>query len=118
MLYIITGALGEFDKDELSILLRRLSSVISLPGSKAKLFLVGRSSVVTDIRIWFPDFEEKFANGCEVQTDVEVYTRDTITLRQEKDHFPQELISRDPALAQEIIEPLIKGADDMYVPSP
>jgi hypothetical protein len=115
-LYIVIDALDEFEKEERSILLRSLSTIISLPNSKAKLFLVGRTSVLMDIRRWFPDSQEKSANSREVQADIEAYTRETIALRQGRELFPQEqLIVQDPALAGEIIEALINGADGMYV---
>jgi len=118
-LYIIIDALDEFEKEERKVLLQSLSSIISFPDSKAKLFLVGRSSVSADIQRWFPDSHEMSANCCEVQADIEAYTRETIALRQGGDHFPQEqLILQDPDLAQEIIEALIKGADGMYVLTP
>ena len=53
-LYIVIDALDEFEKEERNVLLRSLLSIVLLPDSKAKLFLVGRSSVSTDIRKWFP----------------------------------------------------------------
>jgi hypothetical protein len=115
-LYIVIDALDEFEKEERNILLRSLSSIISVPDSKAKLFLVGRSSVSTDIRKWFPASQEKSVDCHEVQADIEVYTRETITLRQREQLIPQEqLILHDPALAQEIIKALIDGANGMYV---
>jgi hypothetical protein len=115
-LYIVIDALDEFEKEERNILLRSLLSIISLPDSKAKLFLVGRSSVVADIRKWFPASQEKSAGCREVQADIETYTRETIALRQGEQLSPQEqLILQDPALAEEIIEALIDGADGMCV---
>jgi hypothetical protein len=108
--------LDEFEKEQRNALLRSLSSIISLPDSKAKLFLVGRSSVAMDIRRWFPASQEKSADCREVQADIEAYTRETIALRQGEQVSPQEqLILQDPALAQEIIEALIDGADGMCV---
>ncbi|KAL5312949.1 hypothetical protein ACEPPN_019375 [Leptodophora sp. 'Broadleaf-Isolate-01'] len=121
-LYIVIDALDEFEKEERNVLLRSLSSIISIPNSKAKLFLVGRSSVSTDIRRWFPASQEKSTDCREVQADIEAYTRETITLRQGKQLIPQEqlipheqLILQDPALAQEIIEALIDGANGMFL---
>ncbi|KAH6725013.1 ankyrin repeat protein [Leptodontidium sp. MPI-SDFR-AT-0119] len=120
--YIVIDALDEFEKEERNVLLRSLSSIISIPNSKAKLFLVGRSSVSTDIRRWFPASQEKSTNCREVQADIEAYTRETITLRQgeqlilQEQVIPQEqLILQDPALAQEIIEALIDGANGMFL---
>ncbi|KAH9207096.1 hypothetical protein DL95DRAFT_484257, partial [Leptodontidium sp. 2 PMI_412] len=120
--YIVIDALDEFEKEERNVLLRSLSSIISIPNSKAKLFLVGRSSVSTDIRRWFPASQEKSTNCREVQADIEAYTRETITLRQGEQLIPQEqvipqeqLILQDPALAQEIIEALIDGANGMFL---
>jgi len=112
-LYIVIDALDEFEKEERNVLLRSLLSVISVPDSKAKLFLVGRSSVSTDIRKWFPASQEKSVGGREVQADIEAYTRETITLRQR-----EQLILQDPALAQEIIKELIDGANGMCVLTP
>jgi hypothetical protein len=109
-LYIVIDALDELEKEERNVLLRSLSSIISLPDSKAKLFLVGRSSVSTDIRKWFPVSQEKSADCREVQADIAAYTREIITLRQ-----GEQLILQDPALAQEIINALIDGADGMCV---
>jgi hypothetical protein len=118
-LYIVIDALDEFEKEERNILLRSLSSIISVPDSKAKLFLVGRSSVSTDIRKWFPASQEKSVDCHEVQADIEAYTREAITLRQREQLIPQEqLILHDPALAQEIIKALIDGANGMYVLTP
>ena len=115
-LYIVIDALDEFEKGQRNVLLRSLSSIISLPDSKAKLFLVGRSSVSMDIRRWFPASQERSADCREVQADIEAYTQETIALRQGKKFCPQEqLILQDPALAQEIIEALIGGADGMCV---
>jgi hypothetical protein len=115
-LYIIIDALDEFEKEQRTILLQSLSSIMSLPDSKAKLFLVGRSSVLIDIRRRFPASQAKSADCHEVQADIEAYTRETIALRQREQLSPQEqLILQDPALAQEIIEALIDGADGMYV---
>lgn len=109
-LYIVIDALDEFEKEERNVLLRSLSSIISVPDSKAKLFLVGRSSVSTDIRKWFPASQEKSADCRKVQADIEAYTRETITLRQ-----GEQLILQDPALAQEIIKALIDGANGMFL---
>ncbi|KAF8867309.1 hypothetical protein BDZ45DRAFT_795029 [Acephala macrosclerotiorum] len=109
-LYIVIDALDEFEKEERNVLLRSLSSIISVPDSKAKLFLVGRSSVSADIRKWFPATLEKSADCREVQADIEAYTREIITLKQR-----EELISQDPALAQEIIKALIDGANGMFL---
>jgi hypothetical protein len=115
-LYIVIDALDEFEKEQRNALLRSLLSIISLPDSKAKLFLVGRSSVSMDIRRWFPASQEKSADCREVQADIEAYTRETIALKQGEQFSPQEqLILQDPALAQEIIEALIDGADGMCV---
>jgi hypothetical protein len=66
MLHIIINALDEFEKEEYNVLLQSLSSIISFPYSKAKLFLVGQSSVSTDIQKWFPASQEKSADCCEV----------------------------------------------------
>jgi hypothetical protein len=115
-LYIVIDAMDEFEKEQRNALLRSLSSIISIPDSKAKLFLVGRSSVAMDIRRWFPASQEKSADCREVQADIEAYTRETIALRQGEQLSPQEqLILQDPALTQEIIEALIDGADGMCV---
>ncbi|CZR67042.1 uncharacterized protein PAC_16941 [Phialocephala subalpina] len=115
-LYIVIDALDEFEKEQRNTLLRSLSFIISLPGSKAKLFLVGRSSVLMDIRRLFPASQEKSVDCREVQADIEVYTRENIALRQEEQLSSQEqLILQDPALAQEIIEALINGADGMFL---
>lgn len=112
-LYIVIDALDEFEKDERNILLQSLSSIISIPDSKARLFLVGRSSVSADIRKRFPDSQEKSADCHEVQADIETYTRDIITLKQRK-----QLISQDPTLAEEIVKALIDGANGMSVLAP
>ncbi|KAE8454213.1 hypothetical protein EG329_005138 [Mollisiaceae sp. DMI_Dod_QoI] len=115
-LYIVIDALDEFEKEQRDILLRSLSPVISLPNSKAKLFLVGRSSVLMDIRRLFPASQEKSGNCREIQADIETYIRETITLRQEEQLSPEEqLVLQDPTLAQEIIEVLINGADGMFL---
>ncbi len=115
-LYIVIDALDEFEKEERNVLLQSLLSIISLPHSKAKLFLVGRSSLLPDIQRLFPGSQQKSANCCEVHADIEAYTRETIALRQGEQFFQQEqLILQDPALAQEIISALINGADGMYV---
>jgi hypothetical protein len=110
VLYIIIDALDEFEKEERNALLRGLSAIISFPDSKAKLFLVGRSSAATDIRKWFPASQAKSTDCCEVQADIEAYTREIITLKQ-----GEQLILQDPALAQEIIKALIDGANGMCV---
>lgn len=124
-LYIVIDALDELEKEERNVLLRSLSSIVSIPKSKVKLFLVGRSSVLTDTRRWFPDYHHKSANCREVQADIEAYTREVITLRQVEQLIPQgqlipqqQLILQDPALAQEIIEVLIEGANGMCVLTP
>jgi hypothetical protein len=118
-LYIVIDALDEFAKEERNVLLRSLSSIISVPDSKAKLFLVGRSSVSTDVRKWFPASQEKSVDCSEVQADIEAYTRETITLRQGGQLISQEqLILQDPALAEEIIKALIDGANGMSVLTP
>lgn len=109
-LYIVIDALDEFEKEERKVLLRSLSSIISLPYSKAKLFLVGRSSVSTDIRKWFPASQEKSTDCDKVQADIEAYTQATITLKQE-----EQPISQNPTLAQEIIKALVGGANGMCV---
>lgn len=109
-LYIVIDALDEFEKEERNVLLQSLSFAISVPNSKAKLFLVGRSSVLTDIRKRFPTRQEKSADCRQVQADIDIYTRETISLRQE-----EELIPQNSALAQEIIKALIDGADGMCV---
>jgi hypothetical protein len=115
-LYIVIDALDEFEKEQCNVLLRSLSSVISRPDSKAKLFLVGRCSLSMDTRRWFPASQEKSADCREAQVDIEAYTRETIALRQEEQLSPQErLILHDPTLAQEIIEALVDGADGMCV---
>ena len=115
-LYIVIDALDEFEKEERNVLLRSLSSIISLPHSKAKLFLVGRSSVSMDIRKWFPASHEMSADCREVQADIEAYIREIITLMQGEQFMSHErLILQDPALAQEIIRALIDGANGMYV---
>jgi hypothetical protein len=109
-------ALDEFETEQRNILLQSLSSIMSLPNSKAKLFLVGRSSVLMDIRRRFPDSQEKSVDCCEIQADIGVYVRDIIAFRQGEQVSPQEqLILQDPTLAQEIIEALIEGADGMWV---
>ncbi|KAG9237982.1 hypothetical protein BJ875DRAFT_480792 [Amylocarpus encephaloides] len=109
-LYIVIDSLDEFEKEERNVLLQSLSSIISLPNSKAKLFLVGRSSVSADIQRWFPVVQEKSADCCEVQTDIEAYTRENIILRK-----GEQLIFQDPCLAQEIIKALINGANGMFL---
>jgi hypothetical protein len=109
-LYIVIDALDEFEKEERNVLLQSLSFAISVPNSKAKIFLVGRSSVLTDIRKRFPTRQEKSADCRQVQADIDIYTRETISLRQE-----EELIPQNSALAQEIIKALIDGADGMCV---
>lgn len=115
-LYIVIDALDEFEKEERSALLQSLLSIISLPDSKAKLFLVGRSSISMDIRKFFPGCQEKSADCGDVQADIEAYTRETIALRQGESFSLQEkLILQDSALSQEIIEALTNGADGMYV---
>jgi len=115
-LYIVIDALDEFETEQRNVLLRSFSFIISLPDSKAKLFLVGRSSVLIDIRRWFPDSQEKSADCCEVKADIGAYIRETIALRQGEQVSPQEqLILQDPAFAQHIIEALIDGADGMCV---
>jgi ankyrin repeat protein len=115
-LYIVIDALDEFETEQRTILLRSLSLIISLPDSKAKLFLVGRSSASMDIRRWFPASQTKSADCREVQADIEAYTRETIVLRQrEQLNSEDQLIFQDPNLAQDIIEALVDGADGMYV---
>jgi hypothetical protein len=115
-LYIVIDALDEFEKEERNSLLHSLLSIMSDPHSQAKLFLVGRSSVLPDIQRLFPGSQEKSASCCEVQADIEAYTRETIASRQREEFFPQEqLILQDPSLAKEIIEALVSGADGMYV---
>jgi hypothetical protein len=123
-LYIVIDSLDEFDKEQRTILFRILSSVISYPNSNAMLFLVGRSSVSMDIRKWFPDSQERSADRREAQSDIEAYTRETIALRlssqeqldpQEHPDPQEQLILQDSALAQEVIDALIDGADGMYV---
>jgi hypothetical protein len=113
LLYIVIDALDEFEKEERDVLLRSLSSIISLPDSKARLFLVGRSSVSMDIRKWFPDSQEKSADCREVQGDIEAYTQETITVKQR-----EQLITEDSALALEITNALIDGANGMCVLTP
>jgi hypothetical protein len=112
-LYIVIDALDEFEKEERNVLLRSLSSIISLPDSKARLFLVGRSSVSMDIRKWFPNSQEKSADCREVQADIEAYTQETITIKQ-----GEQLITEDSALAQEITNALMDGANGMCVLTP
>ncbi|KAH8684390.1 ankyrin repeat-containing domain protein [Tricladium varicosporioides] len=109
-LYIVIDALDEFEGEERSILLRSLSSIISVPDSKAKIFLVGRSSILTDTRRWFPASQEKSADCHEVQADIEAYTRETITIKQ-----GEQLLLQDPALAKEIIKALSDGANGMFL---
>lgn len=119
MLYIVIDALDEFEKEERNILLRSLSSIISVPASKAKLFLVGRSSVLADIRKCFPDSQEKSVDCFEVQADIEKYTRETIALRLGEQLVSQEqLVLHTPALAEEIIKALVDGANGMCVFTP
>lgn len=120
--YIVIDALDEFEKEERNVLLRSLSSLTSIPNSKAKLFLVGRSSVSTDLREWFPASHEKSTNCGEVQADIGAYTQETITLREGKQFIPQQqlipqeqLIFQDPALSQQVTKALINGANGMYV---
>lgn len=117
-LYIVVDALDELQKEERNILLQNLSSIIELPNSNAKLFLVGRTSVSKDIGRWFSAFQGKSTNCHEVQIDIEAYTRDAIMTRQggrEGEHInPEEQLAlQNPALAQEIIQALINGADGM-----
>lgn len=115
-LYIVIDALDEFEQEQRNALLRSLSSIISPSHSKAKLFLVGRSSAAANVRRWFPASQEKSADSCEAQADIEAYIRETIALRQGEQLSPQEqLILQDPSLGQEIIEALIDGADGMCV---
>ena len=115
-LYIVIDALDEFEKEQRNVLLRSLLSIILLPDSKAKLFLVGRGSILMEIRWHFPACQEKTIDCHEVQADIELYTRETIALRQGEQPSPQEqLILQDPALSEEIIKALVDGADGMYV---
>jgi hypothetical protein len=113
-LYIVIDSLDEFENEERNILLRVLSSVISCPDSRAKLFLVGRGSVLATIRHWFLGFHEKSTDCDEVEIDIETYTRENIALRQEEE-FPihERLVLEDPTMAQHIIEVLIKDANGM-----
>lgn len=115
-LYIVIDALDEFEKEQRKILLRSLLSIISLPDSKAKIFLVGRGSVLMEIRRLFPACQEKTIDCQVARADIESYTRETIALRQGEHLSPQEqLILQNPALAQEIIKALVDGADGMFV---
>lgn len=108
-LYIVIDAMDEFEKEERNILLRCLSSFVLAPVSKVKLFLVGRSGILTDFRKWFQTSYEKSADCGEVQADIEAYTREIVT------HRRTELDLQDPTLAQGIIEALIDGANGMCV---
>lgn len=112
-LYIVIDSLDEFEKAERNVLLRSLSSIISLPDTKARLFLVGRRSVLTDIRKWFPAFHENSTDSHEVQVDIAAYAQENIVLRQADEHEP--LILQNPDLAQEIIRSLTDGANGMCV---
>ena len=116
MLYIVIDASDEFEETERKVLLQSLKSIISLPDSKGKLFLVGRSSISTDIEGCFPDSQRTSADCCEAQPDIKAYIQEIITLRQAEELFQHEkLILQDPALGEEIVEALIDGADGMYV---
>ncbi len=115
-LYIVIDALDEFEKEERSILLQNLASTISVPDSKVKLFLVGRSSVAADIRKMFPISQVKSADCRELQADIQRYTQETVVTALDREEEP--LALQDPALAQEIIQALIHGADGMCVPPP
>lgn len=120
ILYIVIDALDELEEGERSILFQHLSSIVSLPNSKAKLFLVGRTSVSTDIGRWFSISQMKSTDCHEVQADIEEYTREAIIARQSGSEgeyiiLEEQLILQDPALAQEIIQALINGADGMQV---
>ena len=108
MLYIILDALDEFEKEERKVLLRSLSSLTSLPNSKVKLFLVGRSSVSEDMKRWCPASQQKSTDCREVQTDIEAYAREVISLRQEERSIPD-----NSALTQKIVDALTSGADGM-----
>lgn len=115
-LYIVIDSLDEFEKNERNILLQSLSSIISHPDSKVKLFLVGRSSVLFDIRKWFAASYEKSTDCREVQADIDAYVRESINLRKEgKLPLHEQLLLQDPGLAQEIIKALIDGANGMCV---
>jgi len=113
-LYIVIDSLDEFENDERNTLLRVLSSVISCPDSRTKLFLVGRGSMLADIRNWFPDSHEKSTDCGEVGLDIEIYIRENIALKQEEEiPIHERLMLEDPAMAEEIIKALINGANGM-----
>lgn len=111
--YIVIDGLDEFEEVDRKILFQTLSSIISLPNSQAKLFLVGRSSISTDIQKWFPECQMKYVSCRDVQADIGTYIQQSIFLKLEE----KDLMLHDPDLAREIIEALTKGADGMYVPT-
>jgi hypothetical protein len=115
ILYIIINILDKFEKEEHNVFLRGLLVIILFPDSKAKLFFVGRNNIVIDIRKWFLVSQAKSTDCCEVQADIEAYTREIITLKQGELISQEQLILQDPALAQEIIKALIDGANGIYV---
>ncbi|KAJ8057801.1 hypothetical protein OCU04_008663 [Sclerotinia nivalis] len=115
-LYIVIDALDEFEKEERKILLESLSSVISVSNSKIKLFLVSRISVSKDIRRWFPASQETYTDLYKVQADIEIYAREIINAKQGEELMVEERLNlQDPALAQEIVEALVKDADGMFL---
>lgn len=112
-LYIVIDSLDEFEKEERTVLLRSLSSIISPPDSKARIFFVGRHSVSNDIKEWFPASYKQSTDCHAVQVDISAYTQAIIAMRQADEH--ERLILQDPDLAEEIIRSLTDGANGMCV---
>ena len=109
MCYIIIDSLDELEQSELNVLFGILSRTI-LDTSKAKLFLVGRDSILKDIREWSSSFHHISVKTAKVQSDIEVYTRETIAAK-----WGEERILQSPTLVDKIIKTLKNSADGMYV---
>ncbi|RDW73430.1 hypothetical protein BP6252_07337 [Coleophoma cylindrospora] len=107
--YIIIDSLDEFEQSEFDVLSGLLSRTIS-KHSNVKIFLVGRDSILKNARQWFSRFHHISVKTANVQSDVELYTRETLVSK-----WGKERVQDSPALAKEIIEVLSNKANGMFL---